>query len=116
MHRWTLSAGEPHFDSWPATYRMWHDAATGEEILTETEPLRRYGIGVLYPQGTEARTILSENIAGTPGLPRDGEIRDVDPSGEIAPSRQPESDTDDFVSATPTRFSPARWPCLSVPA
>ncbi|WP_338178610.1 hypothetical protein [Candidatus Dormiibacter inghamiae] len=91
-----LSAGPPHFESWPASYGMWHDAATGEEILTESEPLRRYGIGVLYPQGTAARGPLPESIAGTPGLPIDDEVRDVDPTGEIAPSRPPDSDTDDF--------------------
>ncbi len=102
-----LSAGPPRFESWPATHGMWHDAATGEEILTETEPLRRYGIGVLYPQGREARGTRPESTTGTPGLPVDDEVRDVDPGGEIAPSRQPEPDTDDFDLSDANSFQPS---------
>jgi len=102
-----LSSGSVHFESWPATYGMWHDTATGEEILTESEPLRRYGIGVLYPRGAEARGTLPESTAGTSGLPADDEIRDVDPSGEIAPSRQPDSDTDDFDLSDANSFQPS---------
>jgi hypothetical protein len=102
-----ISAGAVHFDSWPATYGLWHDAATGEEILTDTEPLRRYGIGVLYPQGSEAQGLPAENIVGTPGLPLDDEIRDVDPSGEITLSRQPEPDTDDFDLSDANSFQPS---------
>ena len=96
-----------HFESWPATYGLWHDAVTGEEILSDTEPLRRYGIGVLYPQGSEARGLPAENIVGTTGLPADDEIRDVGPTGEIAPSRQPDSDTDDFDLSDANSFQPS---------
>lgn len=31
---------------------IYHDAVTGQELLTKADPLRRYGIGVLYGGGT----------------------------------------------------------------
>ena len=32
-------------------YRAWHQAGTGEEILSQDRPTKRYGVGVLYPTG-----------------------------------------------------------------
>lgn len=37
------------FASWKESRGPWHDAATGEEILYNITPLRRYGVGVLFP-------------------------------------------------------------------
>ncbi|MDL4816939.1 helicase-related protein [Actinomadura opuntiae] len=51
-----------HFPSWEAARGVWHDAASGQEILTEVVPSRRYGVGILFPGGT-----LEERSAG-PGL------------------------------------------------
>lgn len=38
----------------PQAFRPWRDAATGEEILSQDRPCKRYGIGVLYPVRTPA--------------------------------------------------------------
>jgi hypothetical protein len=102
-----LGAGPPRFDSWPATHGLWHDAATGEEILTDTEPLRRYSVGVLYPRSAQADGPPAESITGTVGLPADDEVRDVEPSGELTPSRQPDADTDDFDLSDANSFKPS---------
>lgn len=102
------TTGAVHFDSWPASHGLWYDETTGQEILTETEPLRRYGIGVLYPQGSAARSqAAGETIAGTPGLPTDDEIRDIDPSGTVTPTGQPDPDTDDFDLSDANSFQPS---------
>lgn len=38
-----------HFATREDSYGPWHDSQTGEEILQRDPPMRRYGIGVLYP-------------------------------------------------------------------
>ncbi len=43
------TAAGPKFDSWDQAEGPWHDATTGEEILTAAGPTTRYGIGVLFP-------------------------------------------------------------------
>src|SRR5689334_22998311 len=74
-----LQSGTPKFDSWLDTHGLWHDEASGEEILTETEPLRRYGVGVLFSRPVSAGSTSVETTIGTAGLPADNEIRDSDP-------------------------------------
>lgn len=37
------------FGKWEDVAAPYHDALTKEEILTESDPLRRYGVGVLHP-------------------------------------------------------------------
>ena len=95
------------FESWPATYGQWHDAATGQEILTDIEPLRRYGVGVLYPQGKQASASPAEDTRGITGLPADEEIRDVSPHAELAPPNQSEADSDDFDLSDANSFQPS---------
>ena len=40
-----------HFESPEASRGQFHDAVTLQEILTQSSPLRRYGIGVLFNGG-----------------------------------------------------------------
>ena len=101
-----ISAG-PQFESWPATQGLWHDAATGQEILTDTEPLRRYCVGVLYPRSAQSGSGAAESITGTVGLPADDEVRDGEQSGDVAPSWQPDADTDDFDLSDANSFKPS---------
>ncbi|GAA4616588.1 hypothetical protein GCM10023195_73800 [Actinoallomurus liliacearum] len=61
------------FASWEEARGVWHDAATGQEILTETVPSRRFGVGILFPAGTEAEERVEApglDVTGvtTPGL------------------------------------------------
>src|SRR4051794_8108774 len=65
------------FLKWEDSRGPWHDAATGEEILDEIKPLRRYGAGVLSPAG-----VTEEPIAGTPGLETESGELDESPLDE----------------------------------
>ena len=40
------------FATWEESRGPWHDGATGEEILHEITPSRRYAVGVLFPAAT----------------------------------------------------------------
>jgi hypothetical protein len=40
------------FSDRKSAYGPWKQAGSGEEILKRDRPIKRYGIGVLYPQGT----------------------------------------------------------------
>ena len=51
------------FASWELARGPWRDAATREEILTETTPLRRYGVGILHPAAVQA-----SEAANVPGM------------------------------------------------
>jgi len=56
-----------------AKFRMpWKQKVTGEEILQRDRPLKRYGIGVLYPMNTPDKT--DETV-----LPADASIDAADP-------------------------------------
>ena len=66
------AGGAIHFDSREASFGQFHDADTGQEILTQLDPLRRYGIGVLYG-GAEVRgTRLAAGEPAEPGSETDG--------------------------------------------
>ncbi|TDC88823.1 helicase-related protein [Actinomadura sp. 7K507] len=84
------------FASWEEARGVWHDAATGQEILTETAPSRRFGVGVLFPVGQPA-----EERAEAPGLDASDEITaPVIEDAEIGKkreriSRQAEAEQDD---------------------
>src|SRR5690554_475301 len=70
------SSGSVHFESPEASRGQFHEAASLEEILTQSDPLRRYGIGVLYSgaaQRGSAITSISEapedlDITWVPGV------------------------------------------------
>lgn len=44
--------GDKHFV--PQAFRSWTDACSGEEILSQDRPCKRYGVGILYPVRTAA--------------------------------------------------------------
>lgn len=56
---------------------MWHEHGTGQEILTTLDPLRRYGVGVLYSGPATRGTEIIEQ----PGV--DGQL--VDGEDELPP-------------------------------
>lgn len=51
---------------------VYHDAATGQELLTKMDPLRRYGIGVLFGGGATALA------TGASALAKNEEAPDID--------------------------------------
>ena len=65
------STGMVHFESLEASRGQFHEATTLQEILTRSDPLRRYGIGVLYNGA-------SQRGAATPPETSDGDHDDLD--------------------------------------
>jgi hypothetical protein len=70
------------FRDWKEARGPWHDANSGEEILTTVGPSTRYGIGVLYPQASRS---LDSSTAEVNELPEDKRIPD-DALGELTES------------------------------
>lgn len=109
------AGGTIHFDSWEASYGQFHDADTGQEILTQLDPLRRYGIGVLYG-GAEVRgTRLAAGEPAEPGSEIDG-VTGLDESGDDIHADPPEiedafgygeADSDDFDLTDANTFKPS---------
>jgi hypothetical protein len=115
------SGGALHFDSAGASRGIWHVERTGQEILT-SDPLRRYGIGVLYNGGTAGGL---PTTAGQPrGKPATEQSGDVDiswvsglattednPEGPpVELPRDPrydEPDSDDFDLTDANTFKPS---------
>src|SRR4051794_37880820 len=87
-----VSGGLVHFESWNQARGPWHDAATGEEILSEIDPIRRYGVGVLHPQGP----VAEGSLAGVMGLPADDDVEDAVEIPQFELQSAPEADADDF--------------------
>lgn len=108
------AGGAVHFDSWEASYGKFHDAATGQEILTQLDPLRRYGVGVLYG-GAEVRGTRLAAGQAEPGTEIDG-VTGLDESGDDIPDIPPEvaegpgygeADSDDFDLTDANAFKPS---------
>ena len=54
-------AGDIKFPNWDAAAGPFRQKETGEEILTGDRPVKRYGIGVLYPIGLAAEDLLTRH-------------------------------------------------------
>lgn len=125
------SKGTVSFPSAEASRGVFHDAATRQEILTQGDPLRRYGIGVLHSTGTRGGADAAPGSAtgpggagsgfdGVTGLPTgdgslDGQPVEVDQPAEREqrpqrgqpPRRYDEADPDDFDLADANTFKPS---------
>lgn len=67
------------FESWDHAKGPWHDAATGQEILTEAGPTTRYGIGVLFPD-----SLTRPDVTTTPA----GEQEEIVDEADGVPEEQ----------------------------
>src|SRR5699024_5345338 len=86
------------FQTKDETNGQFHDRETLEEVLTRSDPLRRYGVGVLYSGGTPTGSLASEgdDSAVIPGLAENDENPEVPPT-EVREARRPDQpDSDDF--------------------
>ena len=114
------SSGTTHFDRREDSYGMWHEAATGQEVLTTSDPLRRYGIGILFSGATHRGSAIGEptkdedggtdEIGGTTGLSTTDEDMsepaiEVEVKGTTAP--RGEADSDDFDLTDANSFKPS---------
>jgi hypothetical protein len=111
------SGGSLTFPTAEESRGQFHDGPTGQEILTQTDPLRRYGIGVLYNgaamQGSRIQ-VPSDDIESEdetqdiPGLPTsEGDLEA--PAVEVPTSRlrQDQADSDDFDLSDANSFKPS---------
>lgn len=94
-------ASAPRFATWEEARGPWHDMATGEEVLSESGPNQRYGVGILFPRGARP-----EETRGVVGLPTDADERDQ-PEAPIIDSRSAEADGDDFDLSDANTFQPS---------
>lgn len=68
------SSGKVVFATREEAYGAFHDSTTKEEIVTQGKPLRRYGVGVLYPQAMtvpptrEAKEKQDEELDGVTSI------------------------------------------------
>src|SRR5208282_1843354 len=67
------------FPTLEKSYGPWRQKGNGEEILQRDPPMKRYGIGVLYPAQTldQDDSGLDTLLTQTPAVPSDG--------GELSP-------------------------------
>ena len=98
-----VSAGLVTFESWEQVRGPWHDAASGEEILSDIDPLRRYGVGVLHPRGVA----VEDSLAGVTGIPADDEVADSVEAPQLQIQKAPDSDDDDFDLSDANSFQPS---------
>jgi len=95
------------FASKDETNGQFHDRDTAEEVLTRTDPLRRYGIGVLYSGGADVGSGIEEDTAIVPGLAENPE-NPTGPTLEVSGyAREDEADSDDFDLSDANRRRPS---------
>lgn len=111
------SLGTVHFDKREDSWGLWHDASTGQEILTESDPLRRYGIGILFSgaaaRGTAITTpaeVAEDELVGITGLSSTDEMLSepavgIDVNGTMA--ARGDADSDDFDLTDANSFKPS---------
>ncbi|MCX5333808.1 helicase-related protein [Streptomyces sp. NBC_00140] len=86
---------------------QFHDRDTLEEVLTRSDPLRRYGVGVLFSGGSAGGTAVDENPLVIDGAPQSEESPDQPPvevKGHVA---RDEVDSDDFDLSDANRRKPS---------
>jgi hypothetical protein len=86
---------------------QFHDRDTLEEVLTRSDPLRRYGIGVLYSGGSVGGTVIADDPVVIDGAPQSEENPDQPPvevKGHVA---RDEVDSDDFDLSDANRRRPS---------
>ncbi|MGP5396534.1 helicase-related protein [Arthrobacter rhombi] len=108
------SSGSLHFESAEASRGQFCDAETGQEILTGSDPLQRYGVGVLFngaKTGGTAIVVESEqkdvDLTGMTGIAQSGETPEgpiIEVRGKL---RHDEADSDDFDLTDANNFKPS---------
>jgi hypothetical protein len=93
---------------------QFHDRDTREEVLTRSDPLRRYGVGVLYSGGAVSSTVgsgldeeSSDDPIVIPGLPESEENPAQPPPEQKGNARQDQADSDDFDLSDANRRKPS---------
>jgi hypothetical protein len=85
---------------------QFYDRDTFEEVLTRSDPLRRYGVGVLYSGGTPD-TQSDDDPLVIPGVPASEGNPDQSPPDVKITGRQDDVDSDDFDLSDANRRKPS---------
>lgn len=109
-----INAGVVHFETAEASRDQFHDADTGQEILTSGSPLKRYGVGVLFAGATVGGSRMesgaadaSETLDGVTGLAL-AEDDMIGPPVEIRGRISHDvADSDDFDLTDANTFKPS---------
>lgn len=112
------ASGSIHFETLEASRGQFHDATTLQELLTQSDPLRRYGIGVLYNGGARRGTSMAtstenavsdhtDDLTWLPGLPETEEAPDGPPIEVKGTLRDDVADSDDFDLTDANTFKPS---------
>jgi hypothetical protein len=110
----TINAGVVHFEKKEASRGQFHDADSGQEILTSGTPLKRYGVGVLFAGATvggspveSAVEEVSDALDGVTGIAL-SEDDLIGPPVEIQGHvRHDIADSDDFDLTDANTFKPS---------
>lgn len=107
----TINSGVVHFETMEASRGQFHDAESGQEILTSGTPLTRYGIGVLFAGATVSGSPIEENtsedLAGVTGIPLSEDYLSGTPVEIQGRLRHDIADSDDFDLTDANSFKPS---------
>ncbi len=109
------SSGSVHFESAEASRGQFHEATSFEEILTQSDPLRRYGIGVLYSGAAQRGSAITSpsdppedlDITWVPGVADSEENPEEAPVEVKGTLRYDQADSDDFDLTDANTFKPS---------
>jgi hypothetical protein len=112
------SNGAIRFESLEASRGQFHDSATFQELLTQSDPLRRYGIGVLYNGAAQGGTAVPSEAETAEATTTDDltwvqGLSDNEEPSEGAPIEMPTrlhddvADSDDFDLTDANTFKPS---------
>lgn len=109
------SDGVIRFESQEASRGRFYDATTLEEILTQSDPLRRYGVGVLYNGASQSGTTVSasdpdngeSDLTWVAGLADSEEHPDGPPVEVKGVLHFDQADSDDFDLTDANSFKPS---------
>ena len=112
------ASGSIHFETLEASRGQFHDATTLQELLTQSDPLRRYGIGVLYNGGARRGTSMAtgmenvdsdktDDLTWLPGLAETEGAPEGPPIEVKGTLRDDVADSDDFDLTDANTFKPS---------
>ena len=78
------TTGSLTFDQKEQSYGPWTVAATGQEILDRDPPVRRYGVGVLFPDSERPRAEEPDSLSETADASGEDEV-DALPAATVSP-------------------------------
>lgn len=109
------SGGTVQFESQEASRGQFHEATSGQEILTQSDPLRRYGIGVLFNGGSPTGSAIVQtqpevedrDLTWVAGITDNDEPAEGEPVEITGRLRHEVADSDDFDLTDANTFKPS---------